>query len=196
MLVTNVIRMASPDETRQRLQEHALRLFTERGFDGVTVEEVARAAGVSHMTFFRHFPAKESVVLDDPYDPLIGEAITHQDPNLPALERVRGGLLQAWETVEEPGDETTRLRVRLAAEHPGLRAKVWQNNHATEETIVSALIHTGCGKLEARVAAGAVLGAVTAALFDWAEDESAGTLGDRIRGALDQLRVPREGAAR
>ena len=58
--------------TRRLLQEHALRLFSERGFDDVTVEEVARAAGFSHMTFFRHFPTKDAVVLDDPYDPVLG----------------------------------------------------------------------------------------------------------------------------
>ena len=66
--------------TRQFLQEHALRLFSERGFDGVTVEEVARTAGFSHMTFFRHFPTKEAVVLDDPYDPVLGVAVARQHP--------------------------------------------------------------------------------------------------------------------
>ncbi len=73
--------------THQRLQDTAIRLFEERGFDDVTVEEVATAAGVSHMTFFRHFPTKESVVLDDPYDPLIGEAVARQDPQVPVVQR-------------------------------------------------------------------------------------------------------------
>ncbi len=180
--------MTRSERTRQRLQDHAIRLFAERGFDNVTVEEVARAAGVSHMTFFRNFPTKESVVLDDPYDPVIGAAIARQDSGLSALERVCRGVLESFNSLDESGDETTRIRIRLAAAHPPLRARIWENNHRTEEAIVEALAGTGVAPLEARVAAGAVLGALTAALLDWAEDEDAGTLGDRIRYALSQLR--------
>lgn len=179
--------MTRATQTRTRLQETAVRLFSERGFDNVTVEEVAHAVGVSHMTFFRHYPTKESVVLDDPYDPVLGALITEQDPTLPALEKARRALLEAWEEVEEPGDEMTRARVELAASHPGLRARVWENNQRTADVVVAALIESGSPALEARIAAGAVLGAVTAALFDWAEDEERGTLGDRIRSAMDVL---------
>lgn len=186
-LVTNMLRVTRAEQTRQRLQDHAIRLFVQRGFDNVTVEEVARAAGVSHMTFFRYFPKKESVVLDDPYDPVIGGAVARQDPGLPALERVCLGVLESWDRLDEPGDEMTRIRIRLAAGHRSLRARIWENNFRTEEIIVEALTGTGVTMLEARVAAGAVLGALTAALFDWAEDEAAGTLGDRIRRALGQL---------
>ena len=161
----------------------------------MTVDEVAAAAGVSHMTFFRHFPTKESVVLDDPYDPVIGGAVGRQAVELPALERVRLGVISAWESLEEPDDETTRIRVRLAAAHPALRARIWENNHSTEEMIVEALTGSGVPILEARVAAAAVLGALTAALFDWAQDEDSGTLGDRVRRALRQLDTGRAGPA-
>ena len=190
-----MLEMTQAETTRQRLQDHALRLFGERGFDDVTVDEVARAAGVSHMTFFRHFPTKESVVLDDPYDPVIGVAVARQALELPALQRVRLGVMAAWESLDQPDGETTRIRVRLAAAHPALRARIWENNHSTEEMIVEALTGTGVPILEARVAAGAVLGALTAALFDWAQDEEAGTLGDRVRRALRQLDTGREGPA-
>lgn len=182
--------MARAERTHRRLKETALRLFAERGFDDVTVEEIARAADVSHMTFFRHFPTKESVVLDDPYDPLIGEAIALQETDVPSLERVRRGFFAAWDSINEPGDDETRARLRLAAGHPGLRAKVWENNQATEVVIVEALKDGGASELEARIAAGAVLGALTAALFDWAGDPAAGSLGGRIREALHYLEIP------
>lgn len=178
--------MSRAERTRQRLQEEALRLFSERGFDRVTVEEVARAAGVSHMTFFRYFPTKESVVLDDPYDPIIGEAVASQNPSLPALERVRLALLDAWQSVDQPGGDVTRRRIELAERHPSLRARVWENNRQTEEVIVAALTNTGTPRFEAAVAAGAVLGALTAALFDWGERGEA-SLGDLVVDALEQL---------
>lgn len=178
--------MNKSQRTRIRLQEEALRLFTERGFDEVSVEEVARAAGVSHMTFFRHFPTKESVVLDDPYDPLLGSVVA-QKTDLPALERVRLAVLEAWEAIDEPGDEMTRARIELAAAHPSLRAKVWENNRRTEEVIVEALTQSGVDRLEGKVAAGATLGALTAALLDWAENADGETLGDRVRRAMRLL---------
>lgn len=162
-------------------------MFTTRGFDDVTVEEVARAAGVSHMTFFRNFPTKEAVVLDDPYDPVLGAAVGAQHDSLPPLERVRRGVLEAWEGVEEPGDEMTRARIELAAAHSGLRARVWENNRITEQFIVDALTTSGVPALDARVAAGAALGALTAALFDWADNPTGDSLGDRVRRAMHLL---------
>lgn len=51
-------------QTRARIAEIASGLFLERGFDAVTVAEVARAAGVSSVTVFNHFPRKEDLFLD------------------------------------------------------------------------------------------------------------------------------------
>ncbi|MGA8039217.1 MAG: TetR family transcriptional regulator, partial [Acidimicrobiia bacterium] len=89
--------------------------------------------------------------------------------------------------LQAPDDEQTRLRIRLAASNRSLRARIWENNLRTEEIIVEALTATGISKLEARVAAGSVNGALTAALFDWAEQQDSGTLGERIREAMDLL---------
>src|ERR1041384_7598444 len=50
--------------TRAKISEVATRLFLERGFDTVTVAEVAREAGVSSVTVFKHFPRKEDLLLD------------------------------------------------------------------------------------------------------------------------------------
>jgi AcrR family transcriptional regulator len=51
-------------QTRARIIEVAAPLFLERGFDDVTVAEIARAAGVSSVTVFNHFPRKEDLYLD------------------------------------------------------------------------------------------------------------------------------------
>jgi len=188
--------MGRSASTRQRLQAIALELFTEKGFDQVTVEEIAAASGVSHMTFYRNFPTKEAVVLDDPYDPLVAAAVVTQDAKLSTLERVRLGVLEAFGQLDEPEDRTVRQKIRLAADHAGLRARVWENNLRTEQVIVEALRERGTPSLEAGVAAGAVLGALTAALFDWAIDGAGGPLGERIRLALSLLAPSPEGATK
>lgn len=164
-----------------------MRLFTAHGYHNVTVEEVARAAGVSHMTFFRHFPTKASVLVDDPYDPIIGEMVAKTDPSLPPLERVRTGLLAAWESIDEPDDETIRARFRVLTDNEDLVAHAWANNQQTEQVIIEALVSTGVPLLEARVTAGAVVGALTAALLDWAGGDDTGTLGERVRQVLRLL---------
>ena len=68
-----------------------------------------------------------------------------------------------------------------------LVAAAWSNNRKTEQVIIDALTSTGVPLLDARVAAGAVMGALMAALLDWGEHEDAGTLGDRVRQALEML---------
>ncbi len=55
-------------QTRARISEVAGRLFLERGYDAVTVAEVAREAGVSSVTVFNHFPRKEDLFLDRSVD--------------------------------------------------------------------------------------------------------------------------------
>lgn len=172
--------------TRRRLQDCALELFERHGYDGTSVDQIAAAAGVSHMTFFRHFPTKEAVLLDDPYDPVLADAVAGQPLSLPALERVRRGLAQAWRSLPEPAGDETRRRVRLVADHAALRAAAWENNRRTEDAVVDALVRTGVERREAVVAAGACLGAVTAALLEWGRDAD-GALGDRLLAALAQL---------
>lgn len=169
-----------------------MKLFAAKGYDQVTVEEIARAAGVSHMTFFRYFPTKVSVLLDDPYDPVIGAIVARTDPALPALARVRRGLLDAFGSLEPPDDALTRTRVRILAQHPELLAQAWANNRRTEQVIVDALTETGVAVLEARVAAGAAMGAMMAALIDWAQHEDAGSLAERVRRALELLAAGEE----
>ncbi|MFD9195602.1 TetR family transcriptional regulator [Streptomyces phaeochromogenes] len=58
------LRERKKEQTRQRIASTALRLFGERGFDAVTVNEIAEAAEVAKATLFAYFPTKESLVLD------------------------------------------------------------------------------------------------------------------------------------
>lgn len=179
--------MNRSEQTRALLQAVAIQLFEERGFDEVTVEEIARQAGVSHMTFYRHFATKESVVFDDPFDPVIGELVADQDKSLTAFERARRGMVEGLAMLDANDDYEIRRRVRLATENSTLRARILENNLRTEDVIVEALELNGTSGLEARVVAGAILGAVTSALTEWAGRESPLHLRHYLTGALGML---------
>src|SRR5207245_89584 len=80
--------------TRASIREHALRLFREQGYQHTTVEQIAEAAEVSPSTFFRYFPTKEDVVLQDDMDIRMLEALRRQPPGLAPLAAFRAAVRQ------------------------------------------------------------------------------------------------------
>jgi len=168
MLVTNIKDMTTRSElTRARLQAAALDLFEARGYRAVTVEDIAAAAGVSHMTFFRHFPTKERALLDDPFDPVIAHAVAAQPTDLPAIERVARGMLSLAPLLDDAFTDTARRGVAIVAKEPALAGEMAANMAATEAAIVTAAAAKG-GEFEMRIAAAACLAAVSTAMLDWA----------------------------
>jgi AcrR family transcriptional regulator len=78
-------------QTRARIREVANRLFIERGYDAVTVAEVARESGVSSVTVFNHFPRKEDLFLDRTADAveLLRSAVRDRGTGVDVLESLR-----------------------------------------------------------------------------------------------------------
>lgn len=77
--------------TRQGISDAATRLFWERGFENVTVDEIAAAAGVGRMTVFNYFPRKEDMFFDreDEGKSLMREALRQRSPDVSPLEALR-----------------------------------------------------------------------------------------------------------
>ena len=77
--------------TRQGISNIATRLFFERGFDNVTVDEIAAAADVGRMTVFNHFPRKEDMFfdLDEEGRELLRDALRQRDPRVAPVEALR-----------------------------------------------------------------------------------------------------------
>ncbi len=178
--------MGRTEHTRAALQSAALDLCERRGYDATTVEQIAAAAGVTQMTFFRHFPTKAAVLMDDPYDPVIGELVAAQPAQLPALVRACGGVAAAWALLPTPDRDDTWRRVRLVAGSPTLRAHLWENTEQTRQVIAGALTGGGVAAYEAQVAAGACVGALMAALLEWGRRDDV-ALDTLVTSALAQL---------
>ncbi len=158
--------------TREAIQREALRLFHENGYEATTVEDVAAAADVSHMTFYRHFPTKEDVVFSDEYDALIFERIASRLPTEPAMEVIRAALLDGLSTIYDEARDELLVRARLIASTPALRARLWEQQLGTAEVFITALAarsgHLGV-TFRMRVVAAACAAAATTAVLAWAE---------------------------
>jgi AcrR family transcriptional regulator len=157
--------------TRRSIQEHAWRLFMENGYEATTVDEIAAAAGVSHMTFFRYFPQKEAVVEADDYDPLIAELIASRPADEPPIKAVhaalRAGLVEIL-----PGDREALLaRTQLIMRTPALRARLWMAQDATRDLFADALARragASAPDLALTVQAWTALAAAESAIAAWA----------------------------
>ena len=77
--------------TRRKISDVATVLFLDRGFDAVTVADVARQAGVSSVTVFKHFPRKEDLLFDREEDAvdILRAAVRDRDPGVDALTSLR-----------------------------------------------------------------------------------------------------------
>jgi AcrR family transcriptional regulator len=110
--------------TKAAIQQHAMRLFRERGYPATTVEQIAAAAEVSPSTFFRYFPTKEDVALYDALDPVLLEAFRAQPAELGPVQALRGAMRAVL--AEPPAEELAmqQERDRLIRSVPELRARM------------------------------------------------------------------------
>ncbi|MFC9971019.1 TetR/AcrR family transcriptional regulator [Spirillospora sp. NPDC127200] len=177
-------------ETQRMIQTHAVRLFTERGYDATAVTDVAEAAGVSPMTVYRHFPTKEDLVLFDRHGRLVAERIAASPAEQPLVRRIGRALIDsaAALTGDGRGDRGFLLaRLRLMIVTPALRAKHLDNHYALQQAIVDALGDDAADPEEAfrvQVTASACLAALHTALVRWAEDDGRTGLPALIEQAL------------
>jgi AcrR family transcriptional regulator len=174
--VTTDWRTQKKAATRQSIQDHALRLFAEKGYDATTVEEIAAAAGVSHMTFFRHFPRKEAVVEYDEYDPLLEELIAARPPEEPPLTALHNAIRAGLEAIVATDRDALLQRTRLVLNNPVLRSRNVIAQDVTRDLFARAIARrAGLSEPDfaSSVQASAALAAIGPAMAAWAEREDA-----------------------
>jgi AcrR family transcriptional regulator len=107
---------------RRGMQAAALRLFETQGYDRTTVEQIAEAAETSTTTFYRYFPTKEDVVLDNDASPLFEATVAARAADEPLTATIRAAM-GAVVTAAEADRDLTLARMRLVAAVPALEAR-------------------------------------------------------------------------
>ncbi|RSN54202.1 TetR family transcriptional regulator [Amycolatopsis sp. WAC 04182] len=84
--------------TRRALADAALKLFLERGYDQVSIRDIAEAADVSTTTLFKHFPSKEALVFDESQDreERLVAAVRDREKGQSIVEALRAYVLATW----------------------------------------------------------------------------------------------------
>lgn len=132
-------------KTKQAIQRHALRLFRDQGYYETTVEQIADEAEVSPSTFFRYFPTKEAVVLEDDFDPVLVKAFKEQPPELSPLKAIRASVSHALSKVTDEEKEALIERMQLVSKVPELWAASLQSIYSTMR-LISELVAERTGR--------------------------------------------------
>ncbi len=130
-------------QTRARIREVANRLFLERGYDAVTVAEVAREAGVSSVTVFNHFPRKEDLFLDRTDDAVefLSSAVRDRAPGVDVLTSLHAQSMHLFDDRHPLSgvDPRSEPFFRTVAESPALVARAREIASELQRTLAREL---------------------------------------------------------
>jgi AcrR family transcriptional regulator len=178
-------------DSRGRLQEAALALYAERGFDQTTVAEIAARAGVTERTFFRHFADKREVLFGG--SAVLKERIVAGVTDAPAsagpLDAVARGLAAAAAILGEGRRDLSRLRQTVIAANPELRERELAKLADYAEAVSAALRRRDVGEPQATLVADAGMTVLRIALEQWASGKDDRELDDVVRDTMSNLRV-------
>jgi AcrR family transcriptional regulator len=161
-------------------QQVAMDLFIERGFDAVTVDEIARATGVAASTVYRHFGTKEGIVLWDEHDALIVDALEKALKGQPPLRAIRDVFVETL--AGRYDDELTLRRIRYIYATELLHAAAVEADFRDRRELTAALERflSRKNRSAAPLVAGTALLALDAAIEEWQRPGSNKALADLI----------------
>ncbi|MGW6934231.1 TetR/AcrR family transcriptional regulator [Lentzea sp. NPDC054927] len=179
--------------TKVALGDAAWSLCVEHGYDRVTVEQIARTAGVSLRTFFNYFSSKEEAVMAG--DTVMAETLVREFAARPLDESVLVALREALHSVYPRHVDLERLRgLRELRRHPALLPYVFAAYSAREQELTAA-IAVRCGVDPGQdpypaVTASAILASLRAVVQWWLDTPSAAeryTAAELVKRMIDQL---------
>jgi AcrR family transcriptional regulator len=171
---------------RRTIQAEALRLFVARGYEQTTVEQIADAAETSTTTFYRYFPTKEDVVLDDDFDALIEAGLATRPRSEPLADTFCAVACAAAGAADSDRDYHI-ARLRLMDSVPALQARHAGEERSTKQLFARALAdRTGrpVGDYQVELTAAALTAVTFTASRRWAAENGATPIITLIRQAI------------
>jgi AcrR family transcriptional regulator len=159
------LRERKKERTRQAIAETARRLFAERGFEAVTVADVARAAEVSEGTVFNYFPTKEDLFYSqmEIFEASLVEAVRNRPAGESALAAFRRFVLESsGRLAAEEVADVIATAARIVNASPALRAREREIVADYTHSLAELLAHEAgepAGNVEPLVVANALMGA-------------------------------------
>lgn len=178
--------------THEALRRAALKCFAAKGFVNVTVTELAREAGVTERTFFRHFPTKEAVLFQDYETQLewLAEALGQRPKSESLFDAVLASVAAFPHDLEVVRQAATARTELITAERIAVHLRVVQSSFADVLTEFVRKRHSDLPNIDlaAEVAGSTLAAALVVAVENWGRNGCSDDLGELVAASLDLVR--------
>jgi AcrR family transcriptional regulator len=178
--------------THEALRRAALKSFARKGFAHVTVTELAREAGVTERTFFRHFPTKEAVLFQDYETQLewLDDALAQRPESESLFDAVLASVAAFPHDLEVVRQAAMARAELISADQIAGHLRTVQSSFARVLTEFVRERNTDAANIDlaAEVAGSALAAALVAAVENWGRGGCVGDLGEVVAASLDLVR--------
>ncbi|RZQ62745.1 TetR/AcrR family transcriptional regulator [Amycolatopsis suaedae] len=180
------LRALKKQQTRENISRQATALFLQRGFDDVTISEIAAAAQVAKMTVTNYFPRKEDIALDrrDEFVAAPVRAVAEREPGESALAALRRSFLAAVERHDPVIGFSGPEFARMIAGSPALLARLREFHDDRERALADAFAEESEDAVLRGVAATLLIGVLRLLFEETMRRTLAGQPDDEIATAV------------
>lgn len=175
---------------RARLEQAALQLFSERGFDQATTAEIATRAGLTERTFFRYFADKREVLFGGAGElqELLVQKVAAAPASMSPIDAVAAAV-EAVGAVFQPRHELSRQRQRVIAANAELQERELIKLATLATALTDVLRRRGVGEMAASLAAEAGIAIFKIAFQRWVDPSNRQEFAQIVRDSLEELKA-------
>jgi AcrR family transcriptional regulator len=174
-------------DARGRLEQAALKLYTERGFEQTTVAEIAAQAGLTERTFFRHFADKREVLFAGSLQDLLVDTLAGVPESTPPIDAIAAALAAAGGLLQERREYSLQRQAVIAA-NTGLQERELIKLASLADALADALRQRGVRDPAASLTAEAGIAVFKIAFERWIDTTNQRGFPELIRESLDELK--------
>lgn len=177
-------------DSRGRLEQAAVTLFAERGFDDTTVSEIAERAGLTERTFFRHFSDKREILFSDSaaLQSIFVDTVTSAPATASPFDAIALSLGAVGDVFGERRDFAQR-RQRIITSSPELQERELIKLASLSAALAAALSQRGVNEPAASLVGEVAIAVFKVAFERWIDEANQNGLSRLFRESLDELRA-------